>query len=363
MLFRRAYMEDAAGDFKTYPKALADLDNAIKLWPENYRALHERGYLYNEYGRWKDAEADLDVQIKLLPTRAEGYQERALTKFNLGDLQGAFDDRNIEVTLNPGVPAHLNARAYASMWLGHFDDARRDAEHAQDLAKQKGDIEKEKNAENLITDIALWTKVSDPALSKKACLDAKTEAEFSKPTFIGDCTLAFLNASTNAQKADALTQRSMMLPVVKQSAEAGLDDVRLAYALDPSNPDRQLNLGSKLVAVNHNREAIQYLDMVLKSSQNPWAYAERSAAKFDLGDINGAFFDAKKSVEINPNELALTILGDCLHAKTKSYDEAKSYWIAAYRLGDRDDGLIARLKDAGVPIPPPDNPKKDTPAK
>src|SRR3569832_2729775 len=46
MLFRRAYMEDAAGNFATYPKALADLDEAIWLWPDNISALHERAYLY-----------------------------------------------------------------------------------------------------------------------------------------------------------------------------------------------------------------------------------------------------------------------------------------------------------------------------
>jgi tetratricopeptide (TPR) repeat protein len=360
MLFRRAYMEDAAGNIKTYPKALADLGEAIRLWPENVQALHERGYLYNEYGRWKEAETDLDIQIKLLPTSSEGYQERALARFNQADLQGAFDDRNIEVTLNPNDPAHLIARAWASMWLGHFDDARHDTERAEGLAKQSGDADKQKKAADLISDIALWTKVSDPAFSEKACLEAKTEAELYKPTFIGDCTRAFLDAKSASKKADALTQRSMMMPVAKQERSAGLDDLRIAYALDPNNSDRMFNLGSGLVGDGRNHEAMEYLDMALKLKPSEYAYAARASAKFNLGDVAGAFFDAKKSFEIKPNELALTVLGDCLHAKTKSYDKAKGYWIAAYHLGDRDDGLVARLKDAGVPIPPPDYPNSVT---
>ena len=94
MLVRRAYMEDAAGNFATYPKALANLDEAISLWPDNWQALHERGYLYNEYGRWKDAEADLDRQIELNPALFDGYQERAMARFALGDLTGTEEDRN-----------------------------------------------------------------------------------------------------------------------------------------------------------------------------------------------------------------------------------------------------------------------------
>lgn len=360
MLFRRAYMEDAVGDFTTYPKALADLDESIKAWPDNWQALHERGYLYNEYGRWKEAKADLDRQIELNPTLFDGYQERALTRFALGDLAGAEEDRNTAVVLDPKNPHHLIGRAVALMWLGRFDEARRDAAQAADLAKQANDSDTQKDVDDLNADIALWTKIGDPALSKTACLDAKTDAEYSKPTFIGDCTRTFLDAKTNKERADALTQRSTMMPVAKQTQTAGLDDVRIAYALDPDNTDHQFNLGSQLVSANRNREAIRYLDMAIKKRETHWAYSERASAKFNLGDVNGAFFDAKKSFEIEPDELALTILGDCFYAKDKKYDNAKIYWIGAYHLGDRDDGLIQRLKDAGVPIPPPDDPASTT---
>ena len=242
------------------------------------------------------------------------------------------------------------------MWLGRFDEARNDAAQAAKLAKQMGDSDVLKDIDDLSADIALWTKISDPARSKTACLDAKTEAEYYKPTFIGDCTRTFLDATTNKEKADALTQRSMMMPVAKQRAAAGLDDVRIAYALDPNNADHLFNLGSQLVAANHNREAIGYLDAALKLKETHFAYSARASAKLHLGDVNGAFFDAKTSFEIEPDELALTVLGDCFYAKDKKYDNAKTYWIGAYHLGDRDDGLIQRLKDAGVPIPPPDDP-------
>jgi tetratricopeptide (TPR) repeat protein len=334
-------MEDAARDFATYPRALADLDEAIRFWPENWLGLHERGYLYNEYGRWKDAEADLDRQIGLNPTYSDGYQERALAKFGLGDLQGAEADRTAGLLLDPDNPQALLARARARMWLGRFNDARADVEQASEFAKKAKNTDALKDVEALNADIMLWTTVSDPAHSKAACLDAKTEADFYKPTFIGDCTRTFLDAKTNKEKADALTQRLMMMPVAKQQDTAGLDDARVAYALDPDNPDHLTNLGSQLVAANRNRQAIHYLDESIKQKGTHVAYSARAAAKLHLGDINGAFFDAKKAFEIEPDEVALTVLGDCIYAKEKKYDNAKIYWIGAYHLGDRDDGLIA----------------------
>jgi len=355
MLFRRAYLEDAAGNFATYPKALADLDEALRLWPDNISALHERAYLYNEYGRWTEAQTDLDRQVRVAPNKINGYTERALARFGLGDLQGVEEDRRTELLLQPNQPRNYIAHARALMWLGRFDEARQDIARATDLAKRTADAEELKNISSVQTDIGLWTNVSDPKLAKNACLGAKTEAEYYKPTFVGDCTRAFLDAQTNKEKADALTQRSMMLPVAKQERSAGLGDLRIAYALDPSNPDHLFNLGSRLADVHRGLEAITYLDMALKLKETHYAYSARASAKYDLGDINGAFADAKKSFEIKPDILALTVLGDCFHTKDKTYNNAKIYWIAAYHLGDRDDGLIARLKDAGVPIPPPDD--------
>jgi tetratricopeptide (TPR) repeat protein len=359
MLFRRAYMEDAAGDFKTYPKALADLDAAIALWPQNSQALHERGYLYNEYGRWKDAEADLDAQIKLQPSLAEGYEERALSRFGLGDLAGVFEDRNSAAMLSPNNVPDRVARARALMWLGRFDEAAKTLDEAAALADQAGDKKRAALVEAARADFKRWTTIDAGADAKTACNGAKTEEAFTAPGLIGACTRAFLDGATPKDKADALTQRGPALEIAKQDRYAGLDDMRIAYALDPSDPSRAFNLGSWLENVGSCEESLPYLDKslaakALSAKESALALAARSAAKYCLGDLNGAFADGKRSFEIEPNEVALTVLGDTIYAKTKSYDEAKMYWIGAYHMGDRDDGLIARLKDAGVAIPPPD---------
>lgn len=354
LLFKRAYMEDAADDFATYPKALADLDEAIRLWPQSFSALAERGYLYNEYERWKDAQADLDAAIRLDPSYAHAYRERAIARFGLGDLQGEVEDLAALVMLEPDEPGNFVSRATALMWLGRFDEARKDLDAADALAAKTGSKDSTDRAAKARTRLTLWTRTSggDPA---RACLDAKTEEAFRKPTFVGDCTRAFLDARTPKQKADALTQRSMILPEIEQSPTASLPDLRLAYALDPANPEHAFNLGSILIQTGWVELGLPYVEESLKAEVTYYGLAARAIAKFQLGDLKGAFEDGKKSFELKPNDIALTVLGDTVHAKTKSYDQAKTYWIAAYHMGDRDDGLIERLKKAGVPIPPPDD--------
>lgn len=133
----------------------------------------------------------------------------------------------------------------------------------------------------------------------------------------------------------------------------------MAAALDPDNPNTHTNLAFAYMRDRHSTGAIWEFDRSIAIKPTFTAYAGRASAKYNLHDLDGAFADAKKSFEIEPNMLALWVLGDVVYEKSKSYDEAKSFWIGAYRLGSRDDRLIQRLKDAGVPIPPPeDAPKK-----
>jgi tetratricopeptide (TPR) repeat protein len=356
MLFRRAYIKDATGNFANYDSAIADLTEAIRLAPDNSAAFHERGYIEIELGEADKAAADLDMSIKLAPDEPSGYDERALARFMLGDLQGQLEDRDQALKLAPGDFVRLVVRARSLMWLGRFDDASLDIQKAEDIAKESGDAERLKSIDELDKDFKRWTTKSDNAdEGRRACIDARQESDFLKGTFIGDCTRAFLTAATNGEKAEALTNRASGLELWKQSRAAALDDARIAAAIDPANPDWQFNLGSWLVAVGRDREALPHLELAIAKKPTSFAYATRAEANYDLGDARAAFADAKKSVEIEPNELALTVLGDLVYEKLKDQKAAAEYWLDAYSLGDRDDGLKARLAKVGVSWPPSPN--------
>ena len=51
----------------------------------------------------------------------------------------------------------------------------------------------------------------------------------------------------------------------------------------------------------------------------------RAAAKYNLGDDDGAFADAKASFELKPNVVALTVLGDLALNKLHDPKAAKLY--------------------------------------
>ena len=354
-------MKDDTGDSARFQSAIDDLIEAIRLAPDNYLAYHERAYLYNETGEPAKAEADLNAQMTFTPASPELYQERALSRFMQGKLVEALQDRNKVVELEPQNPGRYFARARAFLWLGHFDDARHDLETMSELARKADDTQSQERAKELQAEIARWSEVtSDEGIGTQACLHAEKESDYLAETFIGDCTRAFLHAPGAEQRSDALTNRSIGIELWKQDRSAGLDDLRLALAFSPDEADRHFNLGSRLENIGRVREALPHLDIAVSQRPSAWAYAARADAKYQLADVKGAFADARQSVEMKPNELALTVLGDIARNNLKDDKAAINYWKAAYELGDRDDGLKARLESVGLGWPPSagDLPKK-----
>lgn len=352
LLYRRAFMIIDRRDAKTYPKALEDLAEAIRLLPTNYHALHERAYVYNEQGRWAEALKDLDTRIALMPQEYHGYQERALTRFHLGDLAGHYDDRNAVASMRPKAAGALIARADAAAWLGQFNDARKDLRNATALGPT---VDEESQIDSAYRDLTVLTKTSTTGAA--ACSDTNVTNDAAKDTFVGDCTLKFLQAATDKAKAGALTLRSIGWLTYGNERAARQDNI-VAAGLDPDNAETHANLAFAIMRDHHYAGAISEFDRSIALKPTFAAYAGRAEAKFVLNDIDGAFADAKKSIDMEPNVVALMVMGDLLYTKYKSYDQAKPFWIAAYHLGSRSDYLIGRLKDAGVPIPPPEEPKK-----
>jgi tetratricopeptide (TPR) repeat protein len=352
----RAYAKDESGSYTQFQSAMEDLNEALKLDPDLSQALHERAYLENEFGDYALAEKDLDVQAKLTPNQPQVYEERALARFLQGNLQGAFEDRDRETILAPDDAGGRLARGGALLWLGRFAEAEQDIAAGVALAQKKNDKHALDYAASLKADLIGWQTPSDTATAVHNCNTAQTDADFRQNTIIGDCTRAFLYATTNKARADALTQRYTAIELWKQRRDAGLSDLRLAYAFAPENPAHAFNLSSLLASIGRGREALKYVNIAI--AQNPDAYGlgERAAIEYDLGDVKAAFMDAKKSFELKPNEIALTMLGDYFFEQKHDTNAAKLYWLGAYHLGDRDDSLKARLEKIGVAWPPPETP-------
>jgi tetratricopeptide (TPR) repeat protein len=344
--FRRAYVLNGR---QAYEQSLSDLNAACALVPHHVPYLHERGYTLNSLGRYREALVDLNEEASLDPKSPGIYSERALARTRLGDWAGALADRDQEVKLLPDSMSALVARAEARIWLGQFGEAQQDLKAAAALPTGPARADDAEYLERMSKRLAALMHHSSGDDPGAKCRNAKTNDDYMQPTLIGDCTLDFLSAKTPQDKADALTSRSIAW-LSKQSEHDATVDREAAVALDPDNPDRHTNLGFAYLQERHSWAARQEFDRSINVRKTYMALAGRASAHYNLGEANLSFRDAKESFEMQPNELALWMLGDL--AKDKHDDAiAKSFWMGAYHLGSRDDRLLERLRGVGVQDP------------
>jgi tetratricopeptide (TPR) repeat protein len=344
LLFRRAYGHNETQDYFEAERALQE---ATRLDPDNVRAWHELSYTENSLGNYPPAEQAADRAIALQPDFAAHYQERAMARHFRGNFEGAYADRDRVARLAPEDPGHAIGRALEGLWLGRFDAAAADLDAAAAHPLQDNDRQALEHARALLR---LWRTRSGATDPGAACAWPRDNADLLRPGFIGDCSAAFLAETRPAKRAEFLTYRSLAWLSAAQDRQASIADRAVAVALDPENPDMHANFAFASLDSHHSWAAAREFDRALAIRESWAALAGRASAKYNLHDPQGAFADARRSFELHPNELALTVLGDLLHDRGDDAS-AKLYWMGAYHLGDRDDGLIARLRAIGVQHP------------
>jgi len=329
--------------------AVADLDRAIALDPENPKLRHERGYALSDMGDFAAALRDLDREIAVRPSSIEAYRERTFARLAAGDLDGAYRDAARIVELDPKAPdAHL-LKSERALWLGRSDEAARETDLAASLAKGRDDPKLAKRIDRQRAAVVHWQTAGSAGAAER-CKKAFDTAAVAAPGVIGDCTAAFFAAGTAAKKAEYLTYRSVAWSAGLQDEERWLRDAEVAAAIDPSNPDWLLNVAGLYARFGRAQAALGRIERSLALKPSFAAYATRASIRFDLGNETGAFADARKSFEMRPNSVALWVLGDLSHGRGDD-KSAKLYWMGAWHLGDRDDGLRERLKGIGVAEP------------
>jgi tetratricopeptide (TPR) repeat protein/predicted aspartyl protease len=103
-LSRRGQALAARHDFE---HALADLDRACQLAPDNADYAYQRGVIHRDLSQDALASADFDRAIKLKPDDADALLERAALRFKSGDKPGAGSDLN---AADAAVPKEAEVR-------------------------------------------------------------------------------------------------------------------------------------------------------------------------------------------------------------------------------------------------------------
>ncbi len=93
---------------------MADLDQAIRLNPEEAQAFHARGLIYQRNGNHARAITDFDNAIDRNPFAAAPYQARAQSLTVIGKYDLAIEDFNAALNVN-----NRNGDAWAGLGLAY----------------------------------------------------------------------------------------------------------------------------------------------------------------------------------------------------------------------------------------------------
>ncbi|WP_369170085.1 tetratricopeptide repeat protein [Streptomyces sp. R28] len=221
----RAMTHDLAGDLRA---AVADLDRALRLAPEDARSLTLRGEYRRALEHYDRALDDLDRAIRLNPTDDFAWASRGATRLSRHELDKALTDLDRAVELKPDYPWALVRRARVHRALGDPD-------------RQLADLDR--------------AVAVDPDWAWVRC-----------------------------ERGDALRATGR--------DEEALADYDHALALEPDYDSARASRGASLANLGHHEEALADLDRVLERRPSyGWALRQRAAVHRHLGDEAGATAD------------------------------------------------------------------------
>ena len=115
---------------RDYDRAIADLNEAIRLDPRNSAAYNNRGWAYIDKRDYDRAIADLNEAIRLDPRNSEAYNNRGWAYNGKGEYDRAIADTSEAIRLDSKNSAAYNNRGWAYIGKRDYDRAIADLNEA-----------------------------------------------------------------------------------------------------------------------------------------------------------------------------------------------------------------------------------------
>jgi len=295
----RAFTRLRTGDFRG---AIADCDEALRLDPDRTNAYVNRGAALNGLGEWARARAELDEFIRRVPRDPWSHYHRGYCRMLLGDDDGAVSDFDLAIELSPDVSRFYGERALALAQRHDLGRALADVEkalrsapgHRGDLRLRgwiramSGDFERASADYRLAFDgqpmdvIMLADRASISALAGRY---EAAEADFEE-AMRRDPSNAWIRA-----------RRALYLHAARGDHKRAIADCDEALRLSPGHAEASLNRGLSLLALGDFQSAIADFDRALDpgqkqvmtflgrfSSRYPELHRARSEARQRIGD-------------------------------------------------------------------------------
>jgi serine/threonine protein kinase/regulator of sirC expression with transglutaminase-like and TPR domain len=316
----RAFARLRSGDFHG---AIADCDQALRLDPGRANAYLNRGAALNGLGEWGRARDDFDEYIRRVPREPWSHYHRGYCRLNQGDNDGAVTDFDLAIELSPDVARFYGERALARARRRDLKPALADVERALLSAPEnRGDLRLRGWIRAMSGDFERAWADYQLALEGQP-MDVVTLADrASIAALVGHYELAEADFEEVLRREPSSAwiraRRALYLHEARGDHKRAIADCDAALKLSPGNAEASLNRGLALLALGDFRPAIADFNMALDANQKhfmtflgpfsfryPELYRARSEARRQLGDLKGALDDLDAALGLNPNDADL----------------------------------------------------------
>ena len=210
-----------------YNQALANYNQALKLKPDDWEALSNRGALYVASKDYKRAITDLDRALSLRPLSEAAFNNRAMAHAALGELNQSIDDASRAIEIRPEFAEAYRNRADAFRAQNDFTHAMADYNAAISLKNDYADV--------LVNRGSLYRLLGD---NQRAALDYDEAIR------------------ANPRHAQAYNNRANLY-LSQRRIDMALQDYERALGLNPGLPEPYLGISSILELQGDRSRAIE----------------------------------------------------------------------------------------------------------
>lgn len=329
-------------------KRLADLDEAVRLAPDNVALLRERGLTLFNMDKPERALADFSRAVKLEPNDSPLHQVMAVVLARLKKFDEALAEIEKARKLEPNsiMPLVQKARIHAQQkkYDAAIEDLKQamamkpgNAEMLELLLLRAGVYQVKGDAQKALDDVDEALKLrpgSIELLAQKARIHA---GQKDYDAAIEDLNQAW--AGNQGNVAVLLLRADVYL--LKGDKQKALADLNEAARLKPGDPLVIRSRAQFLAQENQLDEAIAVLDKLVKKSPKDISTLIQLAAIHAAKKNWGRAIEINRAVlTIDPAEWrALRGLGDAM-LNTGRHTEAIAYYEKAFEAEPNDDGIL-----------------------
>ena len=250
--------------------------------------------------------ADLDDAVKLTPQDPKPLRTRGALKLSLKDVDGAVADFNAALALEPDDASTHEAKALTLASQQKWDEARASLDRALELAPDSIEVLLQRGRVNVLdgkndaglADFSAALKI-DPENVPALLLRAEAEIPDHLEEALEDLSKAL---DLRPGLVPALRQRAALLAHLKKFTAAE-SDLQLARKLEPTDHVASLQLAAVYVVAGRTADALAIYDEVLQADAKHWmAYRGRGDLYLTNGRQRDAIADFEKALELKDDD-------------------------------------------------------------